>query len=67
MRATHVGLFLGALLGVVLVVRGLGDMLIVALVAAIGWSVAAALTGEIDLGEVVERTSAGRRSSGRER
>ncbi|MFN7149899.1 MAG: DUF2273 domain-containing protein [Microthrixaceae bacterium] len=66
MRATHVGLFLGAILGVVLVVSGLGDMLIVALIAAIGWTVAAAITGEIDLGELVDRSSSDRRA-GRDR
>jgi hypothetical protein len=60
MRATHVGLFLGAILGVVLVVNGLGDMLIVALIAAIGWVVAAAVTGEIDLGELVDRSTSDR-------
>lgn len=63
MRATHVGLFLGAILGVVLVVKGLGDMLIVALIAAIGWVVAAAITGEIDIGELVDRSSSDRRAS----
>lgn len=60
MRATHVGLFLGAILGVVLVVNGLGDMLIVALIAAIGWVVAAAVTGEIDIGELVDRSTSDR-------
>lgn len=57
MKTTHVGLLLGAILGVVLVIAGLGDMLIVALIAAIGWAVAAVISGEVDVGELLDRSS----------
>jgi len=64
MRTSHVGLFLGAILGFALIVEGFGEMLIVALFAAIGWLVASVLSGSVDLGEVLSaqrQRSAGRR------
>jgi hypothetical protein len=64
MRTPHVGLFLGAILGFALIVEGFGEMLIVALFAALGWLVASVLSGSIDLGEVLSSQrdrSAGRR------
>ena len=60
MRPTQLGLLLGAVYGVVLVMEGLGEMLIVVLVSAIGWAVAAAVTGELDLSDLVDRSSGGR-------
>jgi hypothetical protein len=51
MRASQVGLLLGALLGLALVLEGFGEMLIVALIAAIGWVVARVVEGELDLTE----------------
>ncbi|HWH34506.1 MAG TPA: hypothetical protein VNT56_04230 [Acidimicrobiales bacterium] len=59
-----VGLFTGLLLGLVLVLRDFGDMLVVALFGAIGYLVMKVVEGELDLGELVERT---RRRDGRER
>jgi hypothetical protein len=64
MRTTHVGLFLGAILGFALIVEGFGEMLIVALFAAIGWLVAGVLSGSVDLGDVLNaqrQRNAGRR------
>lgn len=60
MKTTDVGLLLGAVLGSVLVFRGLGEMLIVALATAIGWVVAAVISGEVDVGEVLDRSSRAR-------
>ena len=70
MRTPHVGLFLGAILGFALIVEGFGEMLIVALFAALGWLVASVLSGTIDVGEVlsIQRDrSAGRRDERRRR
>lgn len=49
MRSSQVALLLGALLGLALVLEGFGDMLIVALIAAIGWVIARVAEGELDL------------------
>jgi hypothetical protein len=64
MRTPHVGLFLGAILGFALIVEGFGEMLIVALFAALGWLIASIVSGTIDVGEVLSSQrdrSAGRR------
>jgi hypothetical protein len=65
MRTAQAGMFLGAILGFALIVEGFGDMLIVALFAAIGWVVAGVLGGSLDLGELLssqrERSAGGRR------
>ena len=63
MRTAHVGLFLGAILGFALIVEGFGEMLIVALFAALGWLVASVLSGSVDLGDVLNAQR--ERSSGR--
>jgi len=63
MRTAHVGLFLGAILGFALIVEGFGEMLIVALFAAIGWLVASVLSGSVDLADVLNAQRD--RSSGR--
>ncbi|MDP9453971.1 MAG: hypothetical protein M3P97_11475 [Actinomycetota bacterium] len=55
MQPTVVGLFTGLLLGVVLVLRDFGDMLVVALFGAAGYVVMKVVEGELDLGEVMER------------
>jgi hypothetical protein len=59
-NGTQIGLILGALLGLALILEGFGDMLIVALFSLIGWVVARVLQGELDLGELIERTSRNR-------
>lgn len=53
MRSSQVGLFLGAILGLALVLEGFGQMLIVALLAGIGWVIARVIEGEIDLSDVL--------------
>jgi len=59
-NGTQIGLILGALLWLALILEGFGDMLIVALFSLIGWVVARVLQGELDLGELIERTSRNR-------
>ena len=64
MRTAHAGLFLGAILGLALILEGFGEMLIVALFAGLGWLIASVLAGTIDLGEVLSNQrdrNAGRR------
>ncbi|CAN5232060.1 hypothetical protein BH24ACT1_BH24ACT1_07190 [soil metagenome] len=56
MQPTVVGLFTGLVLGLVLVLRDFGDMLVVALFGALGYVVMKVVQGELDLGELVERT-----------
>ena len=60
MNGTQVGLILGALLGLALILEGFGEMLVVALFSIIGWVVARALQGDLDVGELIERTSRNR-------
>ena len=48
-KMSTVGLFVGLLLGAVLVFEGFGAMLIVALFGAIGYVAAKVMEGEIDL------------------
>ena len=64
MRTSQVGLILGALLGLALVIEGFGDMLVVALIAFIGWVVARVMEGELDLSEILSGRR-GRGGSGR--
>lgn len=56
MQPTVVGLFTGLLLGLVLVLSDFGDMLVVAFCGAVGYVVMKVVEGELDLGEIVERT-----------
>ncbi|HEV2810036.1 MAG TPA: hypothetical protein VGV93_06530 [Acidimicrobiales bacterium] len=56
MQPTVVGIFTGLVLGLVLVLRDFGDMLVVALFGALGYVVMKVVEGELDLGELVERT-----------
>ena len=56
MQPTVVGLFTGLVLGLVLVLRDFGDMLVVALFGALGYVIMKVVEGEFDLGELVERT-----------
>lgn len=60
MRTPVVGLFVGLLLGIVLVLESFGEMLIVALFGALGYVAMKVLEGELDLSEYVGR-SRGRR------
>ena len=65
LNGTQIGLILGALLGLALILEGFGDMLIVALFSLIGWVVARVLQGELDLGELIDRTSRNSRDRNR--
>lgn len=56
MQPTVVGLFTGLVLGLVLILRDFGDMLVVALCGALGYVVMKVVQGELDLGELVEKT-----------
>jgi type IV secretory pathway TrbD component len=49
---TMFGGAVGLVLGLVVVLVGFGQMLIVALFGIIGWAVAKALVGELDLGNL---------------
>jgi hypothetical protein len=55
-QPTVVGLFTGLVLGLVLVLRDFGDMLVVAFCGALGYVVMKVVQGELDLGELVEKT-----------
>lgn len=55
MQPKVVGLFTGLLLGLVLVLRDFGDMLVVALFGAVGYVVMKVVEGELDLADVMER------------
>ena len=56
MQPTVVGMFTGLVLGLVLVLRDFGDMLVVALFGALGYLVMKVVEGELDLGQLVERS-----------
>jgi hypothetical protein len=60
MNGTQVGLILGALLGLALILEGFGEMLIVALFSLIGWVVARVIQGDLDVGDLIDRTSRNR-------
>ncbi len=54
-RITAMGIVIGLALGLALVFGNFGDMLIVALFAAIGFVVAKVLEGDLDLGPYLSR------------
>jgi hypothetical protein len=51
-----IGLFVGLILGAMLELDGFGSMVVVAVIGAIGYVVGKVLQGEIDLGELIDRT-----------
>jgi hypothetical protein len=55
MQPTVVGLFTGLLLGIALIIGDFADMLVVAFLGAIGFFVMKVFTGELDVGEMVDR------------
>lgn len=57
MKSTQFGLLLGAIFGFALVSQGFGEMLVVVLVAAIGWVITSVLSGDLDIGELLDRSS----------
>jgi chromate transport protein ChrA len=54
-QRTHVGIFVGLLLGLALVLTSFGEMLIVALGGIIGWVVMRVIEGDFDLGDLLNR------------
>jgi len=54
-QRTHVGIFVGLLLGLALVLTSFGEMLIVALGGIIGWVVMRTIEGDLDLGDLINR------------
>ncbi len=61
MKPTVMGTFVGLILGLALVLQGFGDMLIVALIGAVGYVVGKVLAGEIDLGQYLGQRQSGSR------
>jgi hypothetical protein len=61
MRPTVTGLFVGLLLGFVLVLEGFGEMLIVALFGAVGYLVMRVVEGELDLTQYIGGSPRSRR------
>ena len=49
MTRTNMGIIVGLVLGLAFVLGGFGDMLIVALFAAVGFVIAKVIEGELDL------------------
>ena len=54
-RTTAIGIVVGLALGLAIAFGNFGDMLIVALFAAIGFVVAKVIDGELDLGSYLSR------------
>ena len=61
MKPSQIGVLVGAILGLALVLEGFGEMLIVALAAAIGWLIMRVVSGDVDVGEWIDRTRTDRR------
>lgn len=56
MQRSVIGLFVGLILGLAWSLQGFGEMLGVALAGAVGFVVMKVVEGEIDLGELIDRT-----------
>ncbi len=57
MSRSTLGLLVGLALGYAAIFGGFGDMLIVALIAAIGFLVGKALEGDLDLSQIGEQVT----------
>jgi uncharacterized membrane protein len=55
-QPTVIGLFVGLILGLTWSLQGFGEMIGVALAGAVGFVVMKVVEGEIDLGELIDRT-----------
>jgi uncharacterized membrane protein len=55
-QPTVIGLFVGLILGLTWSLQGFGEMVGVALAGAVGFVVMKVVEGEIDLGELIDRT-----------
>ena len=56
MQPSVIGLFVGLILGLVLELDGFGAMVVTAVIGTAGFVVGKVLQGEIDLGELIDRT-----------
>ncbi len=56
MQPSVIGLFVGLILGLILEIDGFGAMVVTAVIGLIGYVVGKVLQGEIDLGELIDRT-----------
>jgi hypothetical protein len=55
MKLSSVGLLFGSVLGLALVLKGFPEMLVVALVAAIGWVIAKVIEGDLDVADIIAK------------
>lgn len=60
MTRTALATIVGLVLGIAFVFQGFGDMLIVAVFAAIGYGIAKVLDGDIDLADMLARARTNR-------
>jgi hypothetical protein len=55
MKLSSVGLLFGSVLGLALVLKGFPEMLVVALVATIGWVIAKVIEGDLDVADIIAK------------
>jgi hypothetical protein len=55
MKLSSVGLLFGSVLGLALVLKGFPEMLVVALVATIGWVIAKVIEGDLDVADLIAK------------
>jgi hypothetical protein len=55
MKLSNVGLLFGSVLGLALVLKGFPEMLVVALMASIGWVVAKVIEGDLDVSDIIAK------------
>lgn len=56
MQTSTTALFVALILGLMLELDGFGAMVVVALIGAIGYVVGKVIQGDVDLGELIDRT-----------
>ncbi len=56
MQPSVIGLFVGLILGLILEIDGFGAMVVTAVIGLVGYVVGKVIQGEIDLGELIDRT-----------
>ena len=56
MERSTIGLFVGLILGLMLELDGFGAMVVTGVIGLIGFVIGKVLQGEIDLGELIDRT-----------
>ena len=56
MQPSVIGLFVGLILGLMLELDGFGAMVVTAVIGLIGYVIGKVFQGEIDLGELIDRT-----------